>query len=70
MVEETRLNKKDVVLLLSGVLLGLLLQLVYDAFREEPIYQNIMSTSYWRSILAIICAIAIILMLKYALKES
>ena len=28
-----RLSRKDLLLLLSGVLLGLLLQLLYDAFR-------------------------------------
>lgn len=65
-----RLSRKDLLLLLSGVLLGLLLQLLYDAFREEPFYQNIMPSSYWRSLLAIICGISVILLLNYALKQG
>jgi len=70
MTEKSRLTPKDLILLLSGVMLGFLLQLLYDTFREEPLYQSIMPTSYWRSLLAIICGLLIIVMLSYALKRG
>jgi uncharacterized membrane protein len=54
--------------LFSGIIVSFLLQLFYDSIREEPIYQNMMSTSYWRAVLAIICGILFALMV-YVLKK-
>lgn len=77
-----RFSRKDLVLLLSGVLLGFVLQLSYDALCEEPLYQKLMPTSfqqsllatmptsYWRILLVVICGISAILMINYALKQG
>jgi hypothetical protein len=34
---------------------------MYDAMREEKLYQDVMTTQYWRALLAIACGLAFVL---------
>jgi Mn2+/Fe2+ NRAMP family transporter len=68
--ENSKVNMKDILLLIEGILIAFVLQLVYDTIREEPLYQNLLPTQYWRSILSVITAILAIVGLHYLMKIS
>ena len=68
--EDSKVNMKDMLLLIEGILIAFVLQLVYDTIREEPLYQNLLPTQYWRSILAVITGILAIAGLRYLVKMS
>jgi hypothetical protein len=70
MPKKQKVSMNDMILLFMGILLSFMLQLLYDVLREEPFYQSIMSASYWRAFLTVICAIIIYLMLRYWKKQD
>jgi len=49
---------RDFYLFWSGIIVSFLLQLFYDAIREDPFYQRMMPMAYWRGVLAVSCGIA------------
>jgi len=66
----SKLNVKNLLLLIQGILIAFILQLFYDTLREVPFYQNIAPTEVWRSVLAIICGIFVLLIFRYFKKHS
>lgn len=68
--KESKTLLRDAFFFFSGIIVSFILQLFYDAIREEPFYQNIMSMTYWRSVLAISCGIIWVLMVYYLKKRG
>lgn len=66
----SRLTRKDMYLLLEGVLIAFLLQMLYDTLREEPFYQNLLPIQYWRTILTLIIGFFAFLILYYLNKNQ
>jgi len=70
MTKESKTLLRDAFFFFSGIIVSFILQLFYDAIREEPFYQNIMSMTYWRSVLAVSCGIIWVLMVYYLKKRG
>jgi hypothetical protein len=60
---------RDFYLFWSGITLSFLLQLFYDAIREDAFYQSIMPMVYWRGVLGIGCSVVWVLV-YYIIKRT
>ena len=68
--ENNKVNTKDMVLLAEGILIAFILQLFYDALREDSFYKNLLPIQGWRSILVVICGFFAYLGMRYLKKHS
>jgi len=65
----SKLDVKNLLLLIQGILIAFILQIFYDVLQEAPLYQSIAPTDVWRSVLAVICGILVLLIFRYFRKN-